>query len=145
MVLKGMKSSLKKNCQKKHFCQKKILLKKTNSDKKNFSESFRSSCEKQWISCLDHIWSIGHLRLMQRLAWQISFSSDWNSFNLLIGFMIITICLCVFKIMEDGISTGCYRSVGERSNFEFTSFIDIQVTYSEEIPLVSLRVLSFNL
>ena len=36
MVLKAMKNSLKRNCQKKHFCQKEKSLKKTNSDKKIF-------------------------------------------------------------------------------------------------------------
>ena len=41
MVLKAIKSSLKKNCQKKHFCQKNSM-KKTKSGKKKFPEIFQS-------------------------------------------------------------------------------------------------------
>ena len=46
MVLKAMKNSLKKNCQEKHFCQKKIFgksfLKFGNIPK------FQSSCENSF-------------------------------------------------------------------------------------------------
>ena len=43
MVLKAMKNSLKKKLPEKTFLSKKNSLKKTNLDKKNFSEFFWSS------------------------------------------------------------------------------------------------------
>ena len=42
MVLKAIKNSLKKNCQEKHFFQKKKSMKKTNLDKNIFPEIFQS-------------------------------------------------------------------------------------------------------
>ena len=63
-----------KNCQKKHFCQKKFFEKTKfghNFFSRNFlkflsSDIFWRLCEKQCFLHLEHIWSIGHS--MQHLA-----------------------------------------------------------------------------
>ena len=71
-------------CQNRHRCDDDgNFLKFRNFPKFQSWDIFWSSCEKLWISHSEHIWSIGHSHPMRRLAWQTSFSSDWNSFDLI--------------------------------------------------------------